>query len=402
MDTDCAAAHTSLTDEKFHSLVEYSIECASLCVFWISPEGAFLHANRSACERLGYSRAELLGLTVSDVDPDFPPERRARHWQEFKKKKVLTFETRHRTKDGHVFPVEVIDHYVSFHGHEYELAFATDITQLKEHKRALDRKEARYQTLVESLNEGIWTIDVAGVTTFINKRMATMLGYARADMAGKSIYSFLSPDYYGLAKKVFSADTETKNIKHDLCLLKKDKTALYVTIEATPIMDDSGAYQGCMCGIVDITEKKAAEVALTKQAGLLEQKNKALKEVLARIEAEKEEIKHNVYYNVTELIFPVLDSLRDEPVSKARIDLLRKNLEDLTSSFGKHISDKKNLLSPREREVCNLIRQGISSKDISKLLTISPATTERYRNNIRTKLGLVNQKINLSTYLQNM
>jgi PAS domain S-box-containing protein len=383
-------------------LARHTFERISLAVYWISPGGNFLHANPAGCEKLGYSHAELIRLNVSDIDPDFPPERRAGHWQEFKKQKVLTFETRHRAKDGHVFPVEVIDHYICFEGREYEVAFATDMTQVKEHQRALARKEARYQTFVESLNEGIWTIDAAGITTFANKQMATMLGYARAEIIGKSVFSFIPTDFYKLAKNIFSLADESRNKKYDFRFIKKNTSVLHVTIEAAPILDDGGVYQGSMCGIVDITDKKQAELDLKEQALLLEQKNKALKEVLASIENEKEAIKTNVYSNMTELVYPLLETLEATARSKETVAVLRKTLAEITSSFGKELKNPHSHLSPREKEICNLIKHGHSSKEISQLLAIAPATTERYRNNIRQKFDLVKKKINLATFLQSI
>ncbi|MGA1825533.1 MAG: helix-turn-helix transcriptional regulator [bacterium] len=59
-------------------------------------------------------------------------------------------------------------------------------------------------------------------------------------------------------------------------------------------------------------------------------------------------------------------------------------------------------LTLREIEICNLIKNGLSSKEISNLLYISLPTAEKHRNNIRKKLGIVKKNINLSSYLQNI
>ena len=79
--------------------------------------------------------------------------------------------------------------------------------------------------------------------------------------------------------------------------------------------------------------------------------------------------------------------------------MLQKNLGDITSSFAKGIVTPMFKLSPREIEVCNLVRNGLTSKEIASMLRVSPLTVERHRYNIRRKLGIVNAKVNLTTFL---
>ena len=64
------------------------------------------------------------------------------------------------------------------------------------------------------------------------------------------------------------------------------------------------------------------------------------------------------------------------------------------------IQERFDSLSPRETEICNMIRNGMSSKQISESLHLSTVTIHKHREQIRNKLGLTNMKINLSTYLR--
>ena len=109
-------------------LVQFAVDHASDCIYWIKPDARFANVNDSTCRRLGYDRNELLRLTVFDVDPAFPREAWEAHWQEIKKRRSFTIETRHRTKEGEVFPVEVSVNYVEYEGAEYNFAFARDIS----------------------------------------------------------------------------------------------------------------------------------------------------------------------------------------------------------------------------------------------------------------------------------
>jgi PAS domain S-box-containing protein len=269
-------------------------------------------------------------------------------------------------------------------------------------QRDLERKEKRYQSLVESLNEGILAIDKEGKTTFVNEQMARMLGYSADELLGKSIYSYmLSNEATHAAEKLFASNTGEYKL-NDFQFVKADASLLYVTIEPAPIYNEYGVCTGVMCGVVNITEKKEAELQLKAQAALLQQKNSALKEVLSQIEDEKTRIKQSVALNVEEIILPLISKMKIEGFSDEKMKILVNSLQQITSDFGLKISHKKNRLSPRETEICNLIKQGLSSKEISQLLHISPATTERYRNNIRAKLGIVKKNVNLVTYLNNL
>lgn len=121
---------------------QYAIDSGGDAAFWITRNGRFLHVNRQACRSLGYSREELLGMGVPDIDPEFPHEAWPAHWEELRKNKVMVFQSTHRSKDGCVFPVEVSISHQEFEGEEYNFAFARDITNrlaAEERIRVLNR-----------------------------------------------------------------------------------------------------------------------------------------------------------------------------------------------------------------------------------------------------------------------
>ena len=113
-------------------MMRFSVDHAGDGVIWVSPGGRMLYANESVCTGLGYSASELLDLNIFDLDPDYQPGVWAPHWEELKRRGTMTFETRHRTKAGRVFPIEVNANYVCAGGKEFNFAFIRDITGRKQ------------------------------------------------------------------------------------------------------------------------------------------------------------------------------------------------------------------------------------------------------------------------------
>ena len=160
-----------------------------------------------------------------------------------------------------------------------------------------------------------------------------------------------------------------------------------------------------------IIEKKEAEISLRRtthelreQAAELQNKNIALKEIISQVELERKALQDQMRMNIELTVLPLLGKMQSSETPpedwKTYLHVVRQNLEDVTSSFSSKVSDERVRLSPREVEVCNLIRNGLSNKQIAELMRISLLTVERHRHNIRKKLGIDNEKVNLSSFLR--
>jgi DNA-binding CsgD family transcriptional regulator len=134
----------------------------------------------------------------------------------------------------------------------------------------------------------------------------------------------------------------------------------------------------------------------------LQETNAALRSVLARIAEEKEEIYMDVHANVGRIIMPILHALSLELPRAQRkyIEMLRTNLEEITSPLGSRLSKTSLSLTPTEIHISNMIRSGLRTKEIAQIRGVSEATISRHRERIRKKLKLTNSRINLMTYLQ--
>ena len=134
----------------------------------------------------------------------------------------------------------------------------------------------------------------------------------------------------------------------------------------------------------------------------LQESNAALRAVMARIEEEKQEIYMNIQMSVDKILMPILLALSLElpPPQRKYIEMLRTNLEEITSPFISHLSNTALSLTPTEINICNMIRSGLQTKEIAQIRSVSPATISRHREHIRRKLKITNRGINLTTYLQ--
>jgi DNA-binding CsgD family transcriptional regulator len=152
-----------------------------------------------------------------------------------------------------------------------------------------------------------------------------------------------------------------------------------------------------------VIELRLSEARARKSARSLRRKNLALREVLTQIELEKRDLKDQVSKNIERFVLPIISRLSQSGISgteKELIDILASQVKDLTSSFGRVVAEPGLSLSPRETEICGLIRGGLNSKDIARVLNISLLTVERHRHNIRKKLGIDGSDVNLSTFLR--
>ncbi|MGE0083168.1 MAG: PAS domain S-box protein [Desulfococcaceae bacterium] len=130
-------------------LAKFSVDNSVDAAYWVGSDGQCLYVNQTACDVLGYTRKEFSALHIHDVDPNYPKEKWPEAWALIKKKKAFTIETCHRTKQEHVFPVEITGRYLEFEGKEYYFCFARDITERKKTEDELARHREHLEKLVE-------------------------------------------------------------------------------------------------------------------------------------------------------------------------------------------------------------------------------------------------------------
>lgn len=108
---------------------QFSLSHTNEQIFWMDKDGRFVDANQAVSTKLGYSKAEIMQLTVADIDPYFPFDKWAEFWQQVKQEKTVRFQATEKARDGRIFPIEIITNYFEYNGIGYLCAFVRDITE---------------------------------------------------------------------------------------------------------------------------------------------------------------------------------------------------------------------------------------------------------------------------------
>jgi PAS domain S-box-containing protein len=164
-------------------LTQLSVDSAVDLICWIDADGRLLYVNDAFCERHGYSRQELLNMTIFDVDPNLSPKMWPERWRQRKERGALAFESLHRTKEGEVFPVEVTTRIVERAGEEVNVGFARDLTERKTAEAAL--KESEEQLRQAQKMEALGQL-AGGIAHDFNNLLTSIIGNSFLALAALS------------------------------------------------------------------------------------------------------------------------------------------------------------------------------------------------------------------------
>ena len=139
-----------------------------------------------------------------------------------------------------------------------------EIKSHQEVRNAFEDSERKYQTLIELAEEGIWTFDADGNTTFVNHKMGEILDYTGDEMLGKSIISCAAANDRAYLEEKLARIKTGSNEYFDLVFLKKDDTPAYTRLSASPHMGEKGKFIYGLFVVSDLTALKKADDALVE------------------------------------------------------------------------------------------------------------------------------------------
>jgi PAS domain S-box-containing protein len=434
------------SEQKFRTLAEQSPN-----MIFINRKGRVVYVNESCEEIMGYGREEFhapdfdfLGLIVPEDRP-LLMESFERHMQG---EDIPPYEYSMITRQGERLEAIITTKLIDYAGEPAILGIVTDITERKRAEEALARAhrdmelrvqartrelteinrrlqkeieerkraqaalhegEAKLRSILESSPDAITVLDTSGNVLDNNRAALKQFGYSsKKDVLGRNGFDWVVEEdrARGLRNmEIALRKGSLENIEYRM--IRKDGSVFPAESSVAVIQGSRGEISGFVVVTKDISDRKASEEALIesqaklrKQTQALEQKNIALREIIAQVEVEKNKIKDDIAANVQQVVFPILERMNDQGSNRSYLNLLRHHLAGLTSPYGSRLVSMTTRLTPRELEICSFIKAGFDAKKISGLLKISPATVERHRKNIRKKLNLTNTGTNLATFLK--
>ncbi len=246
------------SEEHFRKMIEYSSDVISI----MGLDGKILYQSPS-CEKIfGYKPEVMIGTSAYDyIHPDDQSYVIKTLEEGLRNKLQLgNVECRFKHEDGSWVHVEAYgSNLFEYKGVQAIMINTRNITERKRAEQKLKESEEKYRLLVENAHAGIWAIDAEANTTYVNEKMAEILGYTPDEMLGNHLFSFMDEEGVKIAELNLERRKQGIKEQHDFEFIRKDGSRVYTSLETAPILDDKGDYIGAYASVADITERKKAE-----------------------------------------------------------------------------------------------------------------------------------------------
>ncbi len=141
-------------------------------------------------------------------------------------------------------------------------------------EESLRESQGRYRAIIETTQEGIWTFDADRKITYVNERLASMLGYSRDELVGQFVDRFIDPPLLEKSHQHWERQKQGINEQFDFIFGRRDGSQLYAIIAASPLYDARGNFTGALGMVADITERKRADEERSRLEQQLQQAQK--------------------------------------------------------------------------------------------------------------------------------
>lgn len=142
---------------------------------------------------------------------------------------------------------------------DVELSYERVEALVTQRSAALKSSEAMFRNIVKTAHEGIWLVDSNARTTFINERMADLLGYTVDEIQGTSMYAYMDKESEAVAERNFLNRKNGSGSSQDFCFNHKNGQRLWVLLSTNAVLDDDGSFIGALALATDITSRREDE-----------------------------------------------------------------------------------------------------------------------------------------------
>ena len=250
--------------KTFQASIEHSMEA----IYWMDRQGRFIYVNQQACNMLGYSKEELLKLTVYDIDPVIPKSEWDRKWE----KHISTgdimgeeFNAFNKRKDGSSFPVEVFTNYILGEKTVLQIAHVRDVTERKGHEESLLKNQILLNESQRIAQMGSWEMDLISNSVKWSDATYILYGVEKGEdnISIEFFLSIIHPDDREFVSQKMKETLEKGWTKNDEFRVIHSNGKIRNMLASAELFNNNEGKPVKMIGVVqDVTEKKKAEEEL--------------------------------------------------------------------------------------------------------------------------------------------
>ena len=272
------------------------VENASDAFYLSDLQGNLLDVNDAACTALGYTREELLKMNISNIDINFPTDKLTEILGSLEFNKAQQVESKHKKKNGKIFPVEVIIRSFGSKENPLLLSLARDVTERKHSEQQLKTSEEKFRSLIINIPDVVWTTDIEGNTNFISENVEEIYGFTREEIYRNGSKLFLDrihPEEKETVENAFSnLFLKGKRFDIEYRIKRKDGEWIWLQDRALKVYEESGIKYAD--GIfTDITKRKNSEQQLMTANQQLDASNQQLSANEQQLRAANQQLEAN-------------------------------------------------------------------------------------------------------------
>ena len=255
------------SEARYRTFVDHATDAFMLH----AEDGTVIDVNPQACDNLGYSRDELIGMKPMEFDPNVSNDSLENINEQLSRGEIVTFESRHRRKDGSEFPVEVRVRPFWHGGRRLNISVVRDISDRKRAEEAVRRSERELRELIETIPAMAFVIGRDGSSEFVSRQWIEFSGMSAEQNTGENWAATLHPDdREEHIAKWRAAHASGQPFENEARHRDVQGNYRWLLVRAVPSRDDKGAIVKWYGALTDIEDRKSAEALHAGERRLFE------------------------------------------------------------------------------------------------------------------------------------